>query len=111
MTGHGLLRKSWTCLGVGVVAALAFLLGVAVLEVAGAQYLICASHSLNRDDATRLKVAARLVVPKSNHVWIEGACVNPGGALGSNNNLRGRGEVIYSYIDQGVFSRWQGDPK
>jgi hypothetical protein len=64
-------------LGIGAAIALAILLGVAVSEVARAQTLICASRSLNRDDASRLKVAARAVVPKSAHTLIESACVNP----------------------------------
>jgi hypothetical protein len=79
---HGLLRRSRVCLRIGVAAALAFLLGVAVPEIVRAQTLICASHSLNRDDANRLKAAGRTVLPKSAHILIEGACLNPGRALG-----------------------------
>jgi hypothetical protein len=63
--------------------ALAFLLlQIAGSGVARAQNLLCASHSLNRDDAGRLKVAARAVVPKPAHVLVTDACVNPGHALG-----------------------------
>jgi hypothetical protein len=74
--------RAFAGLGIGAALAVAALLGVAVPGMARAQMLICESHSLNHDDANQLKVAARLVVPKSAHVLIEGACVNPGRALG-----------------------------
>lgn len=67
---------------IGAALALLVLLEVVVPGVARAQTLICASHSLSRDDDHRLKVAARAVVPKSAHILIESSCVNPGRALG-----------------------------
>jgi hypothetical protein len=78
---HGMAVRILASLGFGAAIALAALLGVAVPGVARAQTLICARHSLGHDDANQLKVAARAVVPKSAHIFIESACVNPGRAL------------------------------
>jgi hypothetical protein len=82
MTRRGMTVRTLAGLRIGIALALTVLLGLAVPDIAHAQMLICASHSLNRDDANRLKIAARAVVPKSARVWVEGACLNPGGALG-----------------------------
>ena len=81
MTKRKTTSRAWVYLPTGI--ALAFLLlEIAGSEVARAQNLLCASHSLNRDDASRLKVAARAVVPKSAHILVTDACLNPGHALG-----------------------------
>jgi hypothetical protein len=80
MTRPGIPLRSLAGLGIGSALAVAVLSGVP--RMAHGQVLICARHTLSRDDANRLKVAASAVVPKSAHVWVEGACVNSGRALG-----------------------------
>jgi hypothetical protein len=82
VTRRGMTVRTLGYLGMATGLALAVLLGVSVPGVARTQTLICASHTLNRDDASRLKVAASAAVPVSAQVLIESACVNPGRALG-----------------------------
>lgn len=81
MIRRGMTLRASAGLGTGAALAVAVLLEVAAPGVARAQNLLCASHSLSRDDASRLKVAARAVVPTS-EVFVMGACRNPGRALG-----------------------------
>jgi len=71
------MTRSWVCLGAGVAAALAFLLGVAVPGVGHAGMRKCEDHFLDADDDMRLRAAALKVLPKSAHLDEVGACRNP----------------------------------
>ena len=79
---RGTTVRSLTVARLGAPLAGAVFLALSVPEMARAAMLKCASHSLNRDDASRLKVAARVTLPKSVRVLVEGACLNPGRAIG-----------------------------
>jgi hypothetical protein len=73
-------RRLWVCFGAGVVAALAFLLAVAVPQSAFAGAYKCEDRFLNDVDEMLLRAAALRILPKSTHLDSVVPCRNPDSA-------------------------------
>jgi hypothetical protein len=81
-----------------VIALLWAILGVS--GMAGAAELKCASHSLNREDQSRVAAAARAALHRSIRLFISGMCWNPENAYASIETSR-------SINAQGVEQWWE----
>jgi hypothetical protein len=91
------MKLRFACVAAWMAHALA-LMGVPDATIAGA--IQCESHSLNRDDQSRVEAVARTVLPRSARLSISAACRNP-------RDARAAVATLKSITSDGVDQWWQ----
>ena len=106
LEGHVVARPLCT------IALLWVILGVPGMVVAAE--LKCASHSLNRDDQSRVTAVARATLPHSVRLFISGMCWNPQNAyawMETRRSINGQGVQQWWELSCGREQlEWQCDP-